>query len=269
MNYMSNKIFDKLQDRIEIYLNLQRVYGFFKTFMEGDALDYEAKRRKIIMFQVFTNRLEDKEEIEIPPYIKQRGIKFNASELEVENDFLDLFSSLSKSITTIIENHIKEYNITITCWNVSINDIFSFKPELWCKEYLNDYATDGKKMVDHIYAKLNNLNNDYSQLELIGTKITKLYSKYLSRSTRNIKQIEKLYGRRLQYTISQQREVQENFDYLFKSLKEIENRITGQIEEHDEKIENYVECLEQINNSIDNLCTDVIELKEIILGLNI
>lgn len=53
MSYMSNEIADKLQDRIEIYLNLQRVYSFFKVNLEKNALDYEATKRAIISFQVF------------------------------------------------------------------------------------------------------------------------------------------------------------------------------------------------------------------------
>ena len=83
-NYMSNKIDDKLQDRIEIYLNLQRVYSFFEANIEKD-LNYEATKRAIISFQVFTSRTENMKKEEIAPYIKQHGIKFDAKELEIEN----------------------------------------------------------------------------------------------------------------------------------------------------------------------------------------
>jgi hypothetical protein len=204
----------------------------------------------------------------ITPYIKERGIKFNAKELELESNFFVLYSSLSKSITIIIEEYINDHNISISCRYIVIHGLFNFKPELWCKEYLSDYDTDGNRMVNHIYAKLNDLSEEYSELKSLGAKIFKLYSNYLFRAKKNIKQIEKMYGRKLQYIISQQREIQENFDYLFKSLDEIEESIVNQISEHDAKIENYVECLEQISISIESLCTDVDELKDIVLEIN-
>lgn len=133
MSYMSNKIDDRLQDRIEIYLNLQRVYSFFKVFIK-ENLDYEAIKRSIIAFQVFTSRTENTNQEEIDPCIKQRGIKFHAKELEIENIFLELHSRLSKSITDIIEDYISNNNISISCKYVNISDIFNFNPDLWCKE---------------------------------------------------------------------------------------------------------------------------------------
>jgi hypothetical protein len=269
MNYMSSKIIDRLQDRIEIYLNLQRVQNLFETRTKEEITDYEAIKRNIIWFKVFTGRAEKAEEEGITPYIKERGIKFDAKELEIEDSFLELYSSLSKSIVTIVEDYIKSNNISISCRNVGINGISSFKPELWCKEYLSNFDTDGKKMVNYIYAKLNDLSDEYSELELLGTKILKLYYKYLYRAKKNIKQIANMYGRKLQHIISQQREIQENFDYLFKALKDMEDRIELQIEEHDVKIENYVECLEQKSTSIESLCVDVNEIKDIVSGLNV
>lgn len=268
MNYMSNTIADKLQDRIEIYLNLQRVCGSFKAFIDEKYSDYEATRLKIISFQVFTSRAESMKEEEIVPYIRQRGIKFNAKELEIENVFLELYSTLSKSITDTIVDYIKINNISISCRNVIIRDIFSFEPELWCKEHLSDYENDGRKMVNHIYAKLNDLKDEYSKLELLNKKVSKLYSNYLFRAKLNIRQIEKMYGRKLQFIISHQHEIQENFDSLFQLLKEMEDRIEIQISKHDAKIESYVECLEQISTSIYSLCSDADEIKDIVLGLN-
>lgn len=266
-NYMSNKIDDKLQDRIEIYLNLQRVYSFFEANIEKD-LNYEATKRAIISFQVFTSRTENMKKEEIAPYIKQHGIKFDAKELEIENIFLELYSTLSKSITNIIEGYIRDNNISINCRFVNIHDIFNFNPDLWCKEYLSNYETDGIKMANHIYDKISDLKGEYSRLEKLNMKVSKLYSSYFYRAKQNIKQIEKMYGRKLQYIISQQRELQGNFDYLFQLLKRMEDRIALQIEEHDAKIENYVGCLEKINESIDSLNSDVDEIKDIVLGLN-
>lgn len=267
MNYMSNKIEDKLQDRIEIYLNLQRVDGFFKATLKEKTLDYDATERAIISFQVFTSRTENMEKEEIAPYIKQRGIKFDAKELEIENIFLELYSKLLKSITEIIESYIRDNSIPINCRYVNVHDIFNFNPDLWCKEYLSNYETDGKNMVNFIYNKINGLNDEYSKLEMLSIKVSKLYLGYFHRAKQNIKQIEKMYGRKLQYIISQQREIQGNFDYLYQLLKEMENRIELQMDEHDSKIENYVECLERISESIDSLCSGVDEIKDIVLGL--
>ncbi len=267
MNYMSNKIEDKLQDRIEIYLNLQRVHGFFKATLKEKTLDYDATERAIISFQVFTSRTENMEKEEIAPYIKQRGIKFDAKELEIENIFLELYSKLSKSITEIIESYIRDNSIPINCRYVNVHDIFNFNPDLWCKEYLSNYETDGKNMANYIYDKINGLNDEYSKLEMLSIKVSKLYFGYFHRAKQNIKQIEKMYGRKLQYIISQQREIQGNFDYLYQLLKEMENRMELQIDEHDSKIENYVECLERISESIDSLCSGVDEIKDIVLGL--
>lgn len=124
-------------------------------------------------------------------------------------------------------------------------------------------------MVNHVYDKLNDLNDEYSRLELLGMRVSKLYFSYFYRAKLNIQQIEKMYGRKLQYIIFQQRELEDNFDYLFKLLNEIEDRIALQIKEHDDKIENYIECLETINTLIDSLCSDVDEIKDIVLGLDI
>ena len=268
MSYMSNEIADKLQDRIEIYLNLQRVYSFFKVNLEKNALDYEATKRAIISFQIFTSRAENMKEEEIVPYIKQRGIKFDAKELEIENAFLELYSSLSKALSDIIENYIKDNNIEITCRYVTIYDIFNFNPDSWCREHLSKYEADGQQMVNYIYERINDLKDEYLRLEMLNIKVYKLYSRYFNRAKQNIKQIEKMYGRKLQYEISQQREIQGNFDYLFQLLKKMENSIALQINEHDEKNENYVECLEKISESIDSLYSSVDDIKDIVLKLD-
>lgn len=268
MNYMNTKIADRLNDRIEIYLNLQRVNSFFQSILKEKTLDYEATKRAIISFQVFTSRAEDMKEEEIAPYIKQRGIKFDAKELEIENIFLELYSTLSKSITDIITDYIRDNNIQITCRYVNIGDIFDFNPDLWCKEYLSNYETDGSKMAGYLYDNISDLNDQYSKLEMLGIKIFKIYSNYFNKAEMNMKQIEKMYGRQLQYIIHQQREIQNNFDYLYRLLEEMENRISLQIDEHDAKIENYVECLEKINESTYSLCSGVDEIKGIVSGLN-
>ena len=57
-NYMSNKIDDKLQDLIEIYLNLQRVDSFFKAIFKENIVDYKATKSDIISFKLFTGRNE-------------------------------------------------------------------------------------------------------------------------------------------------------------------------------------------------------------------
>lgn len=286
MNYVSNKITDQLQDRIEIYLNLQRVHSFFEVFIENETTEYyEGIKRKIMLFQDFTNRTKktendgtssyikelnskEKENGGTPLYIKELGIKFNSKELEVEDSFLELYSSLTKSVATIIEDYTNKKHISISCRNVVIDNLDSFRPELWCKKNLIDYKTDGRKMVNHIYVKLNDLNEEYSKLDLLGTKISQLYSNYSHMTKINIRQIENMYGRKLQHIIFQQREIRESFDYLFKALKDMENRIELQIEEHDTKIESYVECLEQISTSIESLCSDVDEIKDMVSGFN-
>lgn len=260
MNYMSNRIADKLQDRIEIYLNLQRVHGFFQSILEEKVLDYDATKSAIISFRVFTSRTEGMQKEEITPYIKQLGIKFDAKELEIENIFLEQYSNLSKLITDIVESYIRDNDITITCRYVNIHDIFNFNPDLWCKEYLSNYETDVKKMVNYIYDEINDLSCDYSNLERLSTKIHKLYFGYFNKAKQNIKHIEKMYGRKFQHIISQQREIQSNFDYMFQLLKKME--------EHDSKIENYVDCLEKTSESIDSLCSGVDEIKGIVLDLN-
>ncbi len=268
MNYMNNIIDDRLQDRIKIYLNLQRVNNFFKAIFEENTFDYESAKRAIISFQVFTGRSENMQEEEIAPYIKQLGIKFDAKELEIENTFLELYSTLSKSITDIVQSYIRDNNISISCRYVNIHNINNFEPDLWCKEYLSDYFTDGTKMVSHLYSKLKDLNDEYSRLELLSLKVSKLYSNYFNRAKLNIKQIQKMYGRKLQYIISQQSDIQDNFSYLFKLLNEMEARISLHIEEHDAKIENYVEELEKISASIDSLYSEVADVREIILEFN-
>jgi hypothetical protein len=269
INYMSSKITDRLEERIEIYLNLKRVQSLFKTLKKEEIEDYEAIKSNIIWFKGFTGRTEKDEGYGTTPYIKEHGIKFNSNELEIEDRYLELYSALEKSIVTIVENYIRNNNINISCRNVVINGIYSFNPESWCKEHLSNFSTDGKKMVNYVYDKLNNLRNEYLKLELLGTKISKLYFKYLIRAKNNINQIEKMYGRRLQYIISQKSEIQNNFDYLFKSLNEMKDSIELQIEEHDAKIEQYVECFDQVNDSIENLCVDVNEIKEIVSGLDV
>jgi|BioPla2DNA2_1021312.scaffolds.fasta_scaffold21973_2 hypothetical protein len=266
INYMSNKIDDKIQDRIEIYLNIQKVYNFFKSSFDDNAIDFESTKRRIISFQVFTNRTETMIEKEFVPYIKQIGLKFNDKELEKENEFLELYSKVSQFITNIIEGYIIDNGISITCRNVIIRDISNFKPELWCKEYLSDYDADGRKMINYIYAKLNDINGEYSKLETLHKQISKLYFIYYNRSKRNIKQIEKMYGNKLQYIINQRHEILDNFDYLYKLLEGLENRISLQIDEHDEKNENNVECLDKISALMDSLSNDVEEIKNTISG---
>ena len=48
----------------------------------------------------------------------------------------------------------------------------------------------------------------------------------------------------------------------------MENSIALQINEHDEKNENYVECLEKISESIDSLYSSVDDIKDIVLKLD-
>jgi len=56
---------------------------------------------------------------------------------------------------------------------------------------------------------------------------------------------------------------------LFKPLKDIEDRIALQIEEHDAKIENYVAGLEIIRLAVDSLCVSAYEIKDIVSSLDV
>jgi len=58
------------------------------------------------------------------------------------------------------------------------------------------------------------LNDEFLKLEMLSIKVSKRYFGYFHKAKQIIKQIEKMYGRKLQYMISQQREIQGNFDYL-------------------------------------------------------
>jgi hypothetical protein len=262
MSYMSNEIDNKLQERVEIYLNLQRVQDLFIEISRKDGSNYDATNRSIITFRAFTNRIQGMNEDGIPPFINQRGIEFNSKKLEIEDTFLEQYSTLSKSLTEIIKNYIADKNIPLKVNIVAINNIFDFDPDLWCREHLSNYESDSKEVVNYLYSKIESLVDDYSRLEVLNVKIIELYTGFFELSKQNLKQIEKMYGRKLQYMISQKSVIQGNFDLLFRLLEEMENRISSQLEEHDEKIEGYVECLEEIRESIINMRFDVDEIKD-------
>jgi hypothetical protein len=267
INYMSNKVDDKLQERIDIYLNLQRINAFFKANMKKNPLDYETTRFLITSFRIFTGRTKDFEEQKVLPYIKERGFKFDAKELQIESDFEEHYSILFDLITNTVKKYIETNKTPLSCNNVVIHGIYDFNPKKWCERNLSDFEQDGEKMVSAISSALNSFKEEHIKIKALNRKVIKIYSNYFARTKRNIKHIERLYGRKLQYEISHQSEIRDNFEYLFKRLDEINDSFEGQIIEHDAKIENYLEQLENVNESLTDLSYKADEIKDAIWDL--
>lgn len=259
INYMANKIEDKIQDRIEIFCNLKRIESCLKHTKETEGFDRRVLGR-IDWFQIFTGRLTRTQDDEQKPYIIERGVKFISDELIIEDMFREKHTFLLECIRNIIKKYTDEHEITLKTQVVYIDSISNFKPDIWCKVNLTDYKKHGRKMVNYLYGELVKIRDDIDDLEVLGLKVMDLYDCYLAKTRRNIMQIELLYGRKLQYRILNQSEMQNNFDFILKRLTDIEDFIVCRIDEHDDKIELYVREIDEISRNITDIQDQIYEL---------
>lgn len=264
LNYMNNSIDSKIDDRIEIYRNLLLARSFLKH--EGERIDLERVLDRIAWFQISTGRDKRREDNDPRPVITDRGIKFNAKELEIEERFITAYNEVHSRIIDFLQKYVQENDLKIKTRNISISSLSSFKPDIWCKENLLDYATYGRKMVVFIYKQMEAERIDIEELEFLGNKVMKLYNNYLYQTNKNIKQIERIYGGKLKHKMLQQNELQENFRFVMERIYEVEDRLSGSIDEHDVKIENYVSEVHDVLLATNDIVNQITDLQDLIEG---
>jgi hypothetical protein len=192
----------------------------------------------------------------IPPHPGQScELQCTLSELVIEDKFLELNSSICKTVKYNLTDYIKKHKISLrrglkVSKDIEVTDIYSFSPETWCQNNLGDFQKDGRKMINYLYNQLTNLQGKYSELELIASRIIKLYLSYYRNAQKNLRQIEGIYGRRLEYAFSQQSEMRTGFESIHERLSETDDCYRTLIDEHDEKIETILSNLEE---TIDEL----------------
>jgi hypothetical protein len=259
-NYMSNTIESKIDERIDIYRNLEKV----KSTLEYEStMEYlESVRSRIISFQIFTGRDKDHKDSNRRPYISDRGVRFKANELIVEEEYQTAYGDLKARLINIIQNYFNENGLSAKGRNISIDSISLFKPEIWCKENLAEYDKHGRRMIKYLYENLEIVREEIDALELIGQKVMRLYDQYLFRASENIRQIERIYRRKLNYKMLQQNELEENFRFVLERIYEVEDRLTTNIDEHDEKIEGYVSEINDILNVVIDIKWQIDSLKD-------
>lgn len=262
LNYMNSVNESKIDERIEIYRNLSKASSFLED--DNDKEYLERVRMRIIMFQVSTGRTEDMENPNIRPMISQRGIKFNASELVIEEEFENAYHALLSKLRLVVQTYIKENDIQINSRNISLNSISLFSPDIWCRENLCDYNKYGRKMIAYLYKELEKIREEIEALEGIGQKVMRLYDQYQCRANKNIKQIERIYGRKLNYKMLQKSELEENFRFVLERIYEVEDRLSESIDEHDDKMENYVSEINEVLQATNDIRIQIIELQDTI-----
>jgi hypothetical protein len=117
-------------------------------------------------------------------------------------------------------------------------------------------------MIKYLYENLEIVREEIDALELIGQKVMRLYDQYLFRASENIRQIERIYRRKLNYKMLQQNELEENFRFVLERIYEVEDRLTTNIDEHDEKIEGYVSEINDILNVVIDIKWQIDSLKD-------
>ena len=259
LNYMNNSIDSKIDDRIEIYRNLLLARSFLKH--EDERNDLEKVLNRISWFQISTGRNKKREDNDPRPIISDRGIKFNAKELEIEERFITAYNEVHSRIIDFLQKYIQENDLKIKTRNISINSLSSFKPDLWCRENLEDYSKHGRKMVSYIYKQMEAERFEIESLEVLGQKVMALYDQYLYQTNKNIQHIERIYGRKLHYKMLQQDELQENFKFIMERIYEVEDRLSGSISEHDDKIEGYVCEINDVLRSVNGIGLQILDLQ--------
>lgn len=260
LNYMSNTIESKIDDRIDIYRNLLLARSFLKN--DDERNDLERVLNRIAWFQISTGRSKKHQENDPRPIISERGIRFDASDLVIEKEFETAYDDVRSRIISFLHMYLQENDIQIKTSDISISSLSSFKPDLWCKENLEDYSKHGRKMVAFIYKQMEAERFDIEALEFLGQKVMNLYDNFLYQTNKNINQIERMYGGKLQYKMLQQNELQENFRFVMERIYEVEDRLSGSIDEHDVKMESYVSEINDVLIATNDLRNQIADLQD-------
>jgi len=64
----------------------------------------------------------------------------------------------------------------------------------------------------------------------------------------------------------QQNELQENFRFVLERIYEVEDRLAGSIDEHDDKIENYVSEIHGVLLATNDIINQITDLQDSIEG---
>ena len=262
LNYMSNTIESKINERIEILTNLRFIITSLNH--EDDPGLLENVITRIAQFQILTGRREGINSHDEHPIITNKGVKFDTDELVIESEFEVGYYYLRNLILDIIGTYINENHLELRTQRISINTLFGFEPELWCQDTLANYNEHGHEMVMYLYRELENIRNDIDSLEWLGLKVMNLYDMYLAQAKENIKHIERLYGRKLHYKMQQQGEMQRNFQVVLDYIHDVNENLSTKLNAHDNRIERYMRSINEMSQALNDIAEQIDGLPELI-----
>lgn len=242
MNYMQHIIDEKFYDRTDYYFNLKRLKDVFNTMIFESYSD-EDVFEAIITFKVFTGRTDSIEEK--PVYVSELGLKYNYSDIDIENDFIKKRNSIINKLNISILDYINKNSIDKKCPYPRINNV-QFNTNEWCNKHCNLNNEELKSMEKYINDLLSTLRNEMADLGLLMKSIMQKYRLYKKEAEWNIKKIESIYGTRLKYEIYKE-------DQYFNEIKSIKV-LLEQVNNNMCSYNNYEELLNNINDCNREIC---------------
>ncbi|MGK0467249.1 hypothetical protein [Clostridium sp.] len=246
MNYKGNKINKKFYDRKDYYLILSRLKSVFKT-MNLENYSDEDVFRAIISFKTFTSRTNGMKDVQA--YVPEQGFKFKHKELNLEDDFIERRNTLLEKLRINIIDYIDKKSINKKYTYPQINNIY-FEAREWCSEYCNLNRDELENMETYIYDLFSELQNEMDELECLMGKITKLYSSYREKVEWNMKTIECIYGKRLEYEFYKE----DKYINEIRALRDIVENVNNNMCSNNE--------YEELSSNISELRQDIISLYE-------
>ncbi|MBU3159511.1 hypothetical protein KPL37_07045 [Clostridium frigoris] len=246
MNYMGNEIQEKFYDKKDCYLVLSRLKAIFKN-MNLENYSEEDVKMNIISFKVFTSRTDGMGKVK--PYVPEKGFKFKNRELDIEDEFTQKYSCLLNKLNSSIMNYISEKSITTKVNYPHINNIL-FVAKEWCCKYCELNKDEQENMEAYILQLYSELQNEINELELLMKKIIKLYRSYRKKIDLNIKAIERIYGKKLEYEFYKE----DKYINQIREVRDIVEHINDKIPSNDE--------YDELSNNISEVRQDILSIYE-------
>jgi len=264
INYMHNTIESKIDDHLAAYCNLKRIVASYSA--SNDNVSIDDIKSKILWSQGFTGREGPFSGKFDEPYINQDGIKLTDDIDKIEKNFLSKHTTLGQDLQRTIDNYVSENNISLkNAGASSVYSVSTFDPEIWCQENLQFPVQDSPKMIKFLFHELSKLRDSIDNLEALGSRLVYSYSSYVIQAKREMKQIERLHGRKWRFYMQQHDQiytlnnsivtfVKELRADLYNYLKPLGNDIKNSQMEHFKIISK----LDAICNTLNNFDQDKI-----------
>ena len=140
--------------------------------------------------------------------------------------------------------------------DLNISDAVSFSISKWC-ESNHAFDLDKDALVKYYtsHDETSQINADINELKKSFACIEKLYEKYEKKAGSNIKQLNRIYGKRIDYEASRLSELSDKINELGGMVDDAKNEITGNISET-------FDLIGDVENEVSNFYEDIQNLSD-------